>query len=479
MVSNQINVNKFPKKIIITILILGTFLTAFNQTVMSVATPEVMKDLNVSAATAQWLTTAYMLVNGVLVPITAFLMKRFTTKQLFTSAMFLFLLGSLIAAMSTDFTFLLVGRMVQASGAGIMIPLLYSVVMILYHPSERGTVMGMVSLAVLSAPAIGPTISGYVIDALSWHSLFGILVPVSLIVIVLGYFFLENVTETQKDKIDLTSMLLSTIAFSLILYGFSSAGEMGWTSNIVMISFVVGIISLILFVVRQLKATNPFLDLKVFKYGTFTLTNIINIGVTIIMYADMILLPIYLQNVLGYSAMESGVFMLPGAVLMAAMSPIAGKLYDLFGAKWITIVGVIITIVSTIPFMDLSQDTNYYYLLAASTGRRIGMALLLTPIQTAGLNVIPKELSAHASAVWNTIRQIAGAIGTSLLVTIMTMGSNNYITDHASTSKPQEQLMLLANIQGINIAYFAIIVVAVVSLVLSFWIKESKAIKED
>ena len=321
--SNQINVNKFSKKIISSILILGTFLTAFNQTVMSVATPQVMKDLDVSAATAQWLTTAYMLVNGVLVPITAFLMKRFTTKQLFTSAMFLFLLGSLIAALSTDFTFLLVGRMVQASGAGIMIPLLYSVVMILYHPSERGTVMGMVSLAVLSTPAIGPTISGYVIDVLSWHSLFGILVPVSLIVIVLGHFFLENVTETQKDKIDLTSMLLSTIAFSFILYGFSSAGEMGWTSNIVMISFVVGIISLIIFADKTIESyITHSLDLKVFKYGTFKLTNIINIGVTIIMYADMILLPIYLQTMnFGYSAMESGVFMLPGAVLMAAMSP--------------------------------------------------------------------------------------------------------------------------------------------------------------
>src|SRR5699024_1979757 len=164
-------------------------------------------------------------------------------------------------------------------------------VMILYHPSERGTVMGMVSLAVLSAPAIGPTISGYVIDILSWRSLFGILVPVSLIVIILGYYFLENVSKTQKDKIDVTSMLLSTIAFSCILYGFSSAGEEGWTSAIVMISFIVGIIALTTFIIRQLKSQKPFLDLKVFKYGTFTLTNIINIGITIIMYADMILLP--------------------------------------------------------------------------------------------------------------------------------------------------------------------------------------------
>src|SRR5699024_2096738 len=250
--NEQMNMDTVPKKLIIMILIFGTFLTAFNQTVMSVATPEVMKDLDVSAATAQWLTTAYMLVNGVLVPITAFLMKRFTTKQLFISAMFLFLVGSLIAALSNDFTFLLVGRMVQASGAGIMIPLLYSVVMILYHPSERGTVMGMVSLAVLSAPAIGPTISGYVIDILSWRSLFGILVPVSLIVIILGYYFLENVSKTQKDKIDVTSMLLSTIAFSCILYGFSSAGEEGWTSAIVMISFIVGIIALTTFIIRQL-----------------------------------------------------------------------------------------------------------------------------------------------------------------------------------------------------------------------------------
>lgn len=468
---------KLQKNIIVLILILGAFITAFNQTIMSVGTPEVMSDLNISASTAQWLTTAYLLVNGVLVPITAFLMKRFSTKQLFISAMVLFLIGSLVCGISSTFLLILIGRMIQAIGAGIIIPLLYSAVMILYLPYERGTVMGMVSLAILVAPAIGPTIAGYVMDLFSWQILFILLVPLSILIIVFSVIYLQNLTETIKDKIDYWSIIQSTIAFSLILYGFSSAGDKGWNNMNVILPLIIGSVTMLLFVMRQLKSNDPFLNLKTFKYGMFSLGNIINIGVTMILYADMILLPIYLQNVQNYTAMEIGLFLLPGAILMAVMSPIMGKAYDKYGAKWITIAGVIITILSTIPFTNLEQSTDYYYLLIASTIRRMAMAMLLTPIQTAALNQIPHVLSSHGSAIWNTIRQVAGAIGTSLLVTIMAMNSKQFIKDFPTDDNitfSKEQLNVLSTVYGINAAYTVIVIVAIMSLVLSFFINDKK-----
>ncbi len=455
-------------------MILGTFLTALNQTIMSVATPELMADLKISAATAQWLTTGYMLVNGVLIPITAFFMKRFTTRQLFQSSMIIFLVGTILSAIATNFPLLMVGRLVQAAGAGIIVPLLYNVIMKLYPPAKRGTVMGMVSLAILFAPAIGPTLAGYIIDIFSWQAMFYGLIPIVAIVIFGAHFYLENVSETVPAKVDFNSVILSTIGFTGILYGFSVAGNEGWSSTVVIVSFFVGIIALGLFTWLQLVSADPLLELRTFKYGMFTLTNIINIGITIIMYADMILLPLYLQDARGYTAMESGLLMLPGAVLMGALSPVAGKIFDRYGAKWITIIGIVITIATTIPFAFLTESTSFVYLVLMSTGRRIGMALLITPIQTAGLNQIPLSLSAHGSAIWNTIRQVAGAIGTALLVTVMTTRTNTHLqslmVNSGTNTEPQQHMITEASIQGVNDAYFVIIIVAVISLLLAFFL---------
>lgn len=480
------NITKNPpikKKVIVFLMILGTFLTAFNQTIMSVATPELMADLKISAATAQWLTTGYMLVNGVLIPITAFFMKRFTTRQLFQSSMIIFLVGTILSAVATNFPLLLVGRLVQAAGAGIIVPLLYNVIMKLYPPAKRGTVMGMVSLAILFAPAIGPTLAGYVIDILSWQAMFYGLIPIVAIVILGAHFYLEDVSETAPAKLDFNSVILSTIGFSGLLYGFSVAGNEGWSSTVVIVSFCVGIIALGLFTWLQLVSAEPLLELRTFKYGMFTLTNIINIGITIIMYADMILLPLYLQDARDYTAMESGLLMLPGAILMGALSPVAGKLFDRYGAKWITIIGIVITIATTIPFAFLTDSTSFSYLVLMSTGRRIGMALLITPIQTAGLNQIPLSLSAHGSAIWNTIRQVAGAVGTSLLVTVMTTRTNTHLQSSMANSgtntEPQQHIIIEASIQGVNDAYFVIIIIAVISLLLAFFIKNNKQVLEE
>lgn len=467
---------------ILFIMILGAFLATFNQTIMSVAIPELMNDFGILASTAQWLTTGYMLVNGVLIPITAFLMQRFTTRQLFQSSMIIFLVGTIVSAVAANFPVLLTGRLIQAAGAGIIMPLLMNVVLTLFPPAKRGAAMGMVGLAIIFAPAIGPTLTGYVLEHFPWQAMFYGMIPFTIIIIICGLIYLKNVSETSRAKVDMISVILSTIGFGALLYGFSIAGNEGWSSAVVILSLIAGVLAIVLFTWRQLVSTNPLLDLRAFKYNMFSLTTIINIGVTMMMYADMMLLPLYLQNARGFTALESGLLMLPGALLMGLLSPAVGKLFDRFGAKWLSVIGIAIIIITTFSFIDLTDSTSYTYLIIMSTGRRIGMALFLMPIQTAGLNQLPSRLNAHGTAISNTIRQVAGAVGTSLLVTVMTNSTKNHLQDamkEGANGATQQHMLMEASIQGINDAYFVVLIIGFVSLLLAFFIKRVEQASEE
>jgi EmrB/QacA subfamily drug resistance transporter len=470
----EIKDSSIKKGPILFVMILGAFLATLNQTIMSVATPELMLDFNITAATAQWLTTGYMLVNGVLIPITAYLMQRFTTRELFQTSMFIFFAGTVVSALATSFPLLLTGRMIQAAGAGIIMPLLTNVILTLFPREKRGAAMGMVGLAIIFAPAIGPTLAGYIMEHYSWETMFYGMLPLTLIVIVCGFIYLKNVAERSYPKIDLTSVALSTIGFGTLIYGFSRAASAGWSSAEVLLSLGAGVLSLGLFVWRQLRSESPLLDLRAFKYNMFSLTTIISVAVTIVMYADMMLLPLYLQNARGYTAMESGLLLLPGAVIMGGLMPVTGKLFDRFGAKWLAIIGLLITILATLSFVNLTDSTSYSYLMLMSTGRRIGMALLLMPIQTLGLNQLPSKLNSHGTAISNTVRQVAGAVGTSLLVTVMTSRTATHFKDMlASGSQDTQQHMVTeATINGINDAYLVIVGIGIIGLVLSFFIKQ-------
>ncbi|PDY46300.1 MFS transporter [Bacillus pseudomycoides] len=470
--------NSIKKGPIMFIMILGAFLATLNQTLMSVATPELMVEFKISATTAQWLTTGYMLVNGVLIPITAYLMQRFTTRELFQTSMFIFLAGTIVSAVATGFPVLLTGRMIQAAGAGVIMPLLTHVILTIFPREKRGAAMGMVGLAVIFAPAIGPTIAGYILENYKWETMFYGMIPFAVLVIVLGFIYLRNVSDRIKTKFNILSVILSTIGFGALIYGFSQAGSLGWSNIEVLSTIAVGILALALFSWKELRSQNPLLDLRVFKYNMFSLTTIINIAVTMVMYADMMLLPLYLQNMRGYTAIESGLLLLPGALVMGFLMPVTGKLFDRFGAKWLAIIGMTITIITTMGFINLTDSTSYTYLILMSTGRRIGMALMMMPIQTAGLNQLPQRLHAHGTAISNTIRQVAGAVGTSLLVTVMTDRTKSHLQDMIPTAAAkgltQRELVTEASIQGINDAYLVIIGIGIIGLLLSFFIKKVK-----
>lgn len=418
---------------LLTVLMLGAFVAILNQTLINVAIPHIMTDFNVSANVVQWLTTGYMLVNGVMIPITAFLIERFGSRLMFLTAMFLFTAGALICALAPNFSLLMAGRVVQAAGAGIIMPLMMTVFLTVFPPERRGTAMGTMGIAMIFAPAIGPTLSGWIVQTYSWRLLFYIVLPIGIIDILLAFFLLGNVTKMSKVRFDFWGFLFSTVGFGGLLFSFSEAGTAGWLSIRVMATLLVGILSLVLFVWRELTVDEPMLDLKVFTYDVFTLTTIVSSIINMAMFAAMILLPIYLQNIRGFTPLASGLLLLPGAILMGVMQPIAGKIFDKIGARVLAIIGLIITTVTTYEFSKLTSDTSYSHILLLYCMRMFGMSFMMMTIMTEGMNQLPRHLHSHGTATSNTMRQVAGSLGTALLVTIMSSRADFHMGNYDNT----------------------------------------------
>ncbi|MCH1639297.1 DHA2 family efflux MFS transporter permease subunit [Paenibacillus timonensis] len=479
------NFKRWP---IVMALLIGAFVSILNQTLMNVALPQMMDDLGVGATTIQWLSTGFMLVNGVLIPISAFLMERFTTRMLFISAMILFSAGTFICGIGSSFELVLIGRLVQAAGAGVLMPLMTVVFLTIFPIEKRGQAMGMMGIAMIFAPAVGPTLSGWVIEHHPWNVLFWIILPFAVLSIFLGVIFMKNVTRIGRPKLDVLSIILSTLGFGGVLYGFSEAGSTSWGETEVVVSLIVGVVALGLFLWRQLKSDKPLLEFRVFRYDMFSLTTIINVVVTMAMYAAMILLPIYLQKIRGFSPLESGLLLMPGAILMGIMSPITGMIFDRIGARWLAVIGLAITAITTWEFSNLTDGTTYSHLILMYTARMFGMSMLMMPIQTAGLNQLPARLNAHGTAMSNTLRTIAGALGTALLVTIMSTRAKDKAAEMIISAgiNPKDpanaqQLALItrdATINGIDFAFVVATGITLIAFVLAFFIRKVQVNKE-
>ncbi|MCT2535139.1 multidrug efflux MFS transporter [Aquibacillus koreensis] len=452
---------------LIAILITGAFAAILNQTLLATAIPHIMDDLAITANTAQWLTTVFMLVNGVMIPITAFLIEKFTTRGLFLTAMGLFGIGTIICAIAPTFSILILGRVVQASGAGIMMPLMQTVFFVIFPLEKRGQAMGLFGMVIAFAPAIGPTLSGWLVENYPWRSLFYVIIPIAVIDFILAYFLLKNVTKRSFPKVDVLSIILSTFGFGGILFGFSSAGDAGWGSWHVMLSIIVGIVSLILFITRQFRLERPILEFKVFRYGIFTLSTIMGVIVFISMIGGATILPIYMQNMHDFTALESGLMLLPGAILMGIMNPINGWIFDKVGAKWLAITGLSIVTIATILFTDLSGTTSFTYLVVVNACRMLGISMVMMPVTTAGLNQLPGRLIPHGTAMSNTMRQVSGSIGTALLVTIMT-----------SSALDTKEYGIEGEIHGVNVAFIVASVLSGIGVVLAFFLKKTSPEKE-
>ncbi|MFC7393900.1 DHA2 family efflux MFS transporter permease subunit [Scopulibacillus cellulosilyticus] len=466
---------------IFSVMIAGAFIAFLNQTLVNVALPQMMDHLHISATTADWMTTIYMLVNGVVIPITAFLMDRFTTRQLYITSMGLFTIGTLICGIGPNFTIILIGRVVQAAGAGILMPLVTNIIFTLFPINKRGMAMGIFGIALNFAPAIGPTLSGWIVQTYSWRVLFFIILPIAIIDVIVAIFVLKNVTKTKRPKLDMLGVILSTVGFGGVLYGFSIAGSKGWGSTYVISMLTIGGICLGLFVWRQLAVPHAILEFRIFRYPMFTLTTIINVIVTMALYAGMILTPIFIQNILMISPFMSGLMYLPGGILMAIMSPITGKLFDKIGARWLSVAGLAIMVFTTFELSRLHTDTSYMYVLIVYTVRSFGMAIMMMPIMTAGLNELPMSLNRYGTAMLNTFRMIAGAVGMALLVTVMSTRTATHmhqiVTDKHILPTAKVQMaaaMKKATVMGINDAFLIAAFLAAIALILSFFIRKTR-----
>ncbi|MBS3679891.1 DHA2 family efflux MFS transporter permease subunit [Ornithinibacillus massiliensis] len=457
------------RKMIVPLLLAGSFIAILNQTLMITAIPPIMEEMGITANTGQWLTTVFMLVNGIMIPVSAFLLERFTTRQLFITAMSIFAVGTLVAGIAPNFSTLLIGRVIQSAGAGVMLPLMQTVFLMIFPVHRRGAAMGLIGLVISFAPAIGPALSGYVTEHYSWRLLFFIILPIAVIDIVIACFALKNVTELQKPKFDILSIILSSFGFGGLLYGFTSAGNNGWLAMMTIISLGVGVVALFGFILRQLKLKHPMLEFRVFTYSIFPLA----VAIGMIAFMGLIgvetLIPLYMQNMREFTAFEAGLALLPGALITGLMSPITGRIFDKFGAKKLVIIGLIIITVSSIPFTRLDTSTSLAFITILYSIRMFGLSMVMMPIATAGLNQLPKRLIPHGAAMDNTMRQIAASVGTAILVTVMT----------TSEESAASREIVNPDIYGANVAFIVVAALSLVGLLIALFIKDKRQSQEE
>ncbi len=451
--------------VMLAVLVFGTFVTVLNQTVVSPALPSIMSEMSVDAATAQWLTTGFTLVNAIMVPITAFLTDRFTTRRLFLTSMILFTCGTALAAWGPSFPVLLGGRLVQAAGAGILMPLVMTVLMWTFPIDRRGTAMGVFGIVIAFAPAAGPTVAGIIIDQANWHVMFWIIAALCLVVIFFAGAVLERGGETNKDvTLDVLSVILSTIGFGGLLYGLSAIGSYGVTADSAA-GVVIGAVALVFFFRRQLRMEHPMLQVRVLANRKFLIATIIVMLVQGALLAGGILLPILLQSYMGFSATTSGLVLLPGAIIMGAMGPVAGRLFDKHGPRVLAVTGTGILALTTSAFIFMGPGTGLVTLTVIYTVRLFSLSLVNMPISTWGMNALPDKLVNHGTSVQNTFRQVAGSLGTAIIVSTSTAVQNAVAGSTDATT---------AGVFGIHMAFVVATALCVIGFVLTVALVRNK-----
>jgi len=412
-------------KINLTILVLGAMVMILNETALSVALPTIMADFGIPATSAQWLLTGFLLTMGVVIPTTGFLMDKFTTRQIFLASSGVFLAGTVLAALAPAFGVLLVGRVFQAAGTALMIPTLMTVAMTLVPPQRRGSVMGIISVA----PALGPTVGGFVLSMSSWHVIFWTMVPLLGLICAAGYFRLVNVGDKRDTPLDFPSVVLSVFAFGGLVYAVSSLENMLEGDGLVdIVVLIVGLVALVLFTRRQLrlaKDNRALLDMRPFTVPNFTVAVLGMLLMFGLLLGVVNILPIYLQTSLAVSSLVTGLVVMPGGLLQGGISPMVGRLYDVHGPRPLMIPGALLLAAGTWLMTLLNEDSAVWMVIGMHILFALGIALMMTPLMTTSLASLPDELYSHGSAILNTLQQLAGAAGTAFLMTFLTRGTKS------------------------------------------------------
>ncbi|HEK6396029.1 TPA: multidrug efflux MFS transporter LmrS [Staphylococcus aureus] len=466
------------RNFIVAVMLISAFVAILNQTLLNTALPSIMRELNINESTSQWLVTGFMLVNGVMIPLTAYLMDRIKTRPLYLAAMGTFLLGSIVAALAPNFGVLMLARVIQAMGAGVLMPLMQFTLFTLFSKEHRGFAMGLAGLVIQFAPAIGPTVTGLIIDQASWRVPFIIIVGIALVAFVFGLVSISSYNEVKYTKLDKRSVMYSTIGFGLMLYAFSSAGDLGFTSPIVIGALIISMVIIYLFIRRQFNITNVLLNLRVFKNRTFALCTISSMIIMMSMVGPALLIPLYVQNSLSLSALLSGLVIMPGAIINGIMSVFTGKFYDKYGPRPLIYTGFTILTITTIMLCFLHTDTSYTDLIVVYAIRMFSVSLLMMPINTTGINSLRNEEISHGTAIMNFGRVMAGSLGTALMVTLMSFGAKIFLStspSHLTATEIKQQSIAI----GVDISFAFVAVLVMAAYVIALFIREPKEIESN
>jgi DHA2 family lincomycin resistance protein-like MFS transporter len=450
---------------VVWLLVGSAFVMILNETIMSVALPVLVGDLGITVGTAQWLTSGFLLTMSVVIPITGYLLQRLTPRAVYLVSMSLFSLGTLISALAPGFGVLMTGRVVQALGTAVMVPLLMTTVIRLVPAERRGATMGMITVVIAVAPAIGPTISGVILSTLGWRWMFLVILPIALLALAAGATWLRLDGVTRKIPLDWPSVVLSALAFGGLVFGLSSIGESArgeallppWAPTLI------GIVALAVFVFRQLRLQRDgraLLDLRPLGFRPFVVSLVLVVLGMMSLFGVLILLPLYLQDVLGVSAFVTGLAVLPGGLVMGLLGPFVGRLYDRIGARPLVIPGAAVLAVSLWGFTTVGASTPVGMLVALHVVLVIGLSFMFTPLMTDALGRLPGELDSHGSAILATLQQVAGAAGTALFVTLMVV--------FAATPG------VAADVPGARAAFLCAAAIATVALPITFLVGGKK-----
>ena len=449
----------------IAVLLVGAFLVVLNQTLLTPALPTIMDNLHVSATTVQWLTSGYALVEAVIIPLNAYLIGRFSTRRLFIGGMLLFTAGSALCAGAPSFPFLLLGRVMQACAAGVVMPMVFALILLIFPRENRGVGMGLVGLIISFAPAMGPSVSGVLVDSIGWRAQFVLVVGLALCVVIAALIALKKFEGFDRTTFDGLSVVLIAVGMVCLLYGISTSTSSP-TPAIPAVLIVVGIAVIVLFFRRQLKLDNPILQVQVLRHREFLIITIIILFLEGVLIGGSVLFPMYIQNALQASATVSGLIMLPGALLGAFFGLLSGKLFDKYGVRGISVTGALVLLAGGISYVLLGDATPLLITCVAYTIVTLGIQALITPLNTWGINSLPNIELPHGNAIIATIEQVGSSLGTAFVVSLTALSSL-----YATAEMPAAEVSYI----GCHFAFMGmLILIAVIAVLILVFVRDKK-----
>jgi len=457
-VSEGKKVSEKRRDLILINIILSTIVSSMMATALTTALPPIMKDLNIDVNTGQWLTSGFSLFLAIMTPLTAYLITRFKTKKLYIISLLLFMAGLTICACSVNFWMMMAGRIIQGSGNGLIGSMSQVIILTIFPPKKIGVAMGWFGFAFTAAPVIAPTLAGVLVDTIGWRMIFIFTTSIMALSLIASIFVFENVLTTMKRDFDIISLIISAFAFGGITLAIGNMGKHDFVSYQVLLPLIIGIITSIIFVFRQLKLKLPFLDIRVLKDKKLAVSTLSIFLLQLVLLGNSIIFPIYIQQIKENSATISGLSVLPGSIVSAILSPVVGKLYDKIGIKLLFIVGPILFIISSLTMYFLSYDANIWISAGINVVRCIGIVIVMMPLVTWGMSDIPKTRTSDATALTNSFRSIGSALGSALFVSIMTK-----VARYVEGKKEHPDMY------GFNVAYLIMAFLGIIVLILGIF----------